>query len=453
MNKFTGLLLVIVAAGLGLAGGYQLAEQASPSIKAEAVSTEPEVLFWRNPMNPAITSPVFTQDDMGMDYLPVYAGTNASPDTVGTVIIDPVVVQNIGVRTAPVEQRGLSRQLTAVGHVDFDEERLASLHPKTTGWVEKLMVDQTGVALSRDAMLLEIYSPDLVAAQQEYLIALANWESLTQHPGQMRDNARQVLDSALERLQLYDVPAHQIEELSTARKPMRSLHIHTPFAGRVMNIGVREGQYITPKDELYLIADLSRVWVSVDVYEDDLPWIALGDKAQMRVRAAPGREFHGVVSFIHPVVDRRSRTVDVRLEFDNPDAVLKPGMFANIVLSVDNRPEALVVPSQAIVRSGQREQVFVAIGEGKFEPRDVRLGISAGGLTQLHSGVEVGERVVVSSQFLIDSESKLLEATAKMMAPDASAQAMTDADMDMSNMSMNDLDMNDMSMDDMEMSP
>lgn len=457
MNK-SAIIVALAALVLGLAGGYLLApgglKQMSSSDSSS--SSEPEVLFWRNPMNPAITSPVFMQDEMGMDYIPVYAdGSTAGDEPAGTVTIDPVVVQNIGVRTAAVEQRPLARRINALGHVDFNEEQLARLHPKTSGWIERLDIEETGKQVNNDTILLSIYSPDLVAAQQEFLVALANWESVRNSSAtQVKNSAKRLLQSTRDRLELFDVPAHQIQELEQSRKLMRNLHIHSPFQGRVMNIGVREGQFVTPKDELYLIADLSRIWVYVDIYEDDLYWINVGDKAELQVRAAPGQQFNGNVSFIHPVQNPKTRTVQVRLEFDNPNLILKPGMFANVVLYVDARPNAVVVPSEAIVRSGDREQLFIAKAGGKFEPRDVTLGISASGYTQVLKGVSPGEQVVVSSQFLIDSESKLREATAKMMATMAGGGDSTSADMSemvMSDMGMDDFDMSDMSMDEMSM--
>lgn len=443
MNKF---VLAVAAVLVGGVVGYMVALNSMP-IKVNETSSnpdEPAVLFWRNPMNPIITSPVFMQDEMGMDYIPVYADGAAVNEVLGTVSIDPVTVQNIGVRTANAEQRELSRQLMALGHVDFNEEQLARMHPKISGWIERLRVEETGVAVKQDTILMEVYSPELVAAQQEYLVALSNWERAK------NATAKRVLQSARERLELFDVPVHQIHELEKTRKPKKQLHIHSPFEGRVMNIGVRDGQYVTPADELYLIANLDRIWVYVDVYEDDLPWIKVGDKAQLEVRAAPGKQFHGTVAFIHPMQDRKTRTVRVRLDVDNPDLVLKPGMFANVVLHVDPRPEAIVVPSEAIIRSGEREQLFVARGQGKFEPREVVLGISAAGYTQVLSGVNVGESVVVSSQFLIDSESKLREATAKMMAG-VENMPMDHGAHDMSDMDMEGMDMSDMDMDDMEM--
>jgi len=467
LNNRIVTIAIVAAIGVGFGAGYWFSTPALVTTTGgESLSSEPEVLFWRNPMNPAITSPVFAQDEMGMDYLPVYAeekkpkektvlfwrnpmnpeitssvfaqdemgmdylpvyadGADESADAavVGTVSIDPVTVQNIGVRTVEVERRTLAREFSALGRVDFNEKRLARLHPKTSGWIESLRIDETGVQVKRDTILLSIYAPDLVTAQQEFLIALSNWETLRSN------SAKRVLDSTRERLELFDVPAHQIKQLEQSRKITKLVHIHSPFQGAVMNIDVRVGQYISPKDELYLIADLNRIWVNVDVFEDKLAWLKVGDTAKMRVRAVPGRNYQGKVTFIHPVLNSKSRTVQVRLEFDNADLALKPGMFANVIFYADPQPDAVVVPNEAIIRSGSREQVFVLRGAGKFEPRLVTLGISADGVTQILDGVKPGEWVVSSGQFLIDSESKLREATAKMMAVIAGGKSRATTDM------------------------
>ncbi len=407
-----------------------------PVYADEGKPKEREVIFWRNPMNPAITSPVFTKDEMGMDYLPVYAeGGSDSLEPAGTVTIDPVTVQNIGVRTAEVKVKTLSREINALGHIDFNEERLARLHPKTSGWIESMNVDETGTKVNHDSILLSIYSPDLVAAQREYLLALNTWEK------SKNTTSKSVLKSARERLELFDVPEHQIIELKKSRKIKKQLHIHSPFQGRVMNIGARDGQYVTPKDQLYLIADLSRIWVNVDVFEDQLSWVNLGDRAAMSVRAEPGRLYNGKVTFIHPVLNSKSRTARVRLEFNNSDQSLKPGMFANVVLYSNPQENAVVVPSESIIRSGSREQVFVVRAPGKFEPREVTIGVTASGLTQIRNGVKEGEQVVTSSQFLIDSESKLREATAKMMAAMSADKESMEADMSMDDMDMSDMEM------------
>jgi len=377
---------------------------------------EPEVLFYRNPMNPAITSPTPAQDEMGMDYIPVYADDGESDEPAGTVRIDPVTVQNIGVRTALAERQTLSRHIRSVGRVAFDEERLSRLHPKTEGWIEELYVDKTGEQIDEDTILLNIYSPQLVSSQQEYLLALNNLDVLKESAyEEIRQGAKELVSSSRERLEMLDVPEHQIRELERSRKVKKYLHIHSPFDGVIINIGAREGQYVTPATELYKIADLSRVWVIADVYENEVSWIQAGDPVDMKLAAIPGRVFSGRVGYIYPYAEAKTRTIKVRLEFDNPDLLLKPDMFADVTIHAQREVDAIVIPAEAVVRSGERDQVFVVREPGKFEPRDVTLGVSARGLVQVIEGVSAGETVVTSSQFLIDSESKLREATAKML--------------------------------------
>jgi Cu(I)/Ag(I) efflux system membrane fusion protein len=376
---------------------------------------EPEVLFYRNPMNPAITSPTPAQDEMGMDYIPVY-DDGESDESAGTVRIDPVTVQNIGVRTALAERQTLSRHIRSVGRVAFDEERLSRLHPKTEGWIEELYVDKTGEQIDEDTILLNIYSPQLVSSQQEYLLALNNLDVLKESAyEEIRQGAKELVSSSRERLEMLDVPEHQIRELERSRKVKKYLHIHSPFDGVIINIGAREGQYVTPATELYKIADLSRVWVIADVYENEVSWIQAGDPVDMKLAAIPGRVFSGRVGYIYPYAEAKTRTIKVRLEFDNPDLLLKPDMFADVTIHAQRKVDAIVIPAEAVVRSGERDQVFVVREPGKFEPRDVTLGVSARGLVQVIEGVSAGETVVTSSQFLIDSESKLREATAKML--------------------------------------
>lgn len=426
MKKST-LLWVLAALVVGAAVGYLVPQKgAGPEMHA---GMERKPLFYRNPMNPAVTSPVPAKDEMGMDYIPVYADTG--PDEAapaGTVRIDPVTVQNIGVRTSPVERRTLSRVIRASGRVDYDEERLARLHPKTEGWIEKLFVDATGQPVKQDSILLGIYSPQLVSTQEEYLLALQNEEVLRDSPFEdIRRGAKELLVSSRERLRLLDVPEHQIRELDQTRKVKKTLHIHSPFDGVVMQLGVREGQYVTPQTELYMIADLSKVWVYVDVFESDLPWVNVGDRAEMRLSGIPGRTFAGRIGYIYPFAEAATRTVKVRLEFDNPDRVLRPDLFADVTIYADRRVDALAVPSEAVVRSGAAEHVFVVRAPGKFEPRRVTLGITSDGWVQVLDGLREGEQVVTSAQFLIDSESKLREATAKMLEAGAAEHDMGDS--------------------------
>lgn len=419
MNNKNIVLAIVVALLTGAGAGYWVSSSRSQYVltKEGSASTERRPLFYRNPMNPQITSPVPAKDEMGMDYVPVYADDKAvGAAPVGTVRIDPTVVQDIGVRTVKAEESAMSRHVRTVGRITLDEDRVARLHPKYDGWVQQLFVGDTGERVKKGTMLLSIYSPQVVATEDEYLLALANEDKLKQSPfSDVQEGAESLLRSTRERLELFDMPAHQLNQLTSERKAIHAVHIHSPFDGVVMNIGAREGARITPDTELYVIADLSHIWVLADLYQDDLPWVHVGDTVKMEVSGIPGRTFTGKVSFIYPYFEAKTRTVKVRLEFDNQDMSLKPDMYANVDILAGKQINAITVPSEAIVRSGTEDEVFVERSPGKYEPRKVTVGVVSDGKTQIVSGLEAGETVVTSSQFLIDSESKLKEATAKML--------------------------------------
>ncbi|PHS34136.1 MAG: efflux transporter periplasmic adaptor subunit [Sulfurovum sp.] len=422
MNKTilsTVVMTLVVGVGIGYGVSvYTSSKMAKTATASESVLKEKtkKIIFYRNAMNPAVTSLVPAKDSMGMDYVPVYADGDAGNDKAGTVKIDPTVVQNIGVRTAKVKVEALSKVVRAVGRVDFDEEKMARLHPKTKGWIEEIFIDKVGETVKKDDILMSIYSPQLVSTQDEYLLALKNVKALSRSPFKdVRDGAKSLVESARERLTLLDVPEHQIKELEKSRKIRKSLHIHTPVAGTVLRIGARKGQHVTPKTELYMIADLHTVWIIAEIYEYELPWIRTGDSAEVTLISVPGKVFKGTVDYIYPYAEAKTRTTKVRLVFKNDDLRLRPDMFAEVNIHVQNQKDALVVPSEAVIRSGNETQVFVVKGAGKYEPRLVKLGIESAGKVSILSGLMEDEEVVTSAQFLIDSESKLREATAKMM--------------------------------------
>lgn len=425
---------------MGGTAGYWLALQEQPNKPETAAVKKP--LYYRNPMNPEVTSTVPTKDDMGMDYIPVYADdASKAAEVPGTVEIDAVTEQNIGVRTAVATRETLSHIVRAVGRVAYDEERLVRLHPKTEGWIEVLNIDKTGQWVKNDEDLLSIYSPKLVSSQQEYILALNNRQVLKNSPIEdIRRGAEELVKSSLERLKLLDVPEHQLHDLTHRQLIKKSLHIHSPEEGIVMNIGVREGQYVTPATELYMIADLSKVWVYANIYEYELPWIAIGDPVEMSLAGIPGRIFKGHLAYIYPYAEAKTRTIKVRLAFDNADLLLKPDMFADVTIQAGKQADMLTIPSEAVVRSGPRNQVFVVRSPGKFEPRTVVLGLNSEGKVAVLKGIEEGERIVTSSQFLLDSESKLREVAAKMSEP---ANADGDPPMDHAGHNMHmDMDMN-----------
>jgi Cu(I)/Ag(I) efflux system membrane fusion protein len=407
------LVIGILMLAIGVGVGYQL-----PSNNTEQGNVGEQgqkILFYRNSMNPEVTSPVPAKDNMGMDYVPVYADGEQS-DVAGMVKIDPVVVQNIAVRTAFAKKMALGRTVRAVGLVSFNEERMVRIHPKVEGWVENVRVDKTGELVKKDDVLLTIYSPKLVSTQQEYLLALSNLAALEKSPfEQIRTGAQELVKSSRERLGFLDVPEHQIKALERTKKIKKGLHVNASTAGTVINIGARQGQFVTPKTELYMLVDLNQVWVYADVYEYELPWVKLGDEVEMTLASVPGKTFTGSVAYIYPYAESKTRTTKVRMVFNNDDLLLRPDMFADVSIKADPIDDSLVIPAEAIVRSGGRVQVFIVREPGKFEPRIVTLGVESDGEVAILSGIKEGDEVVTSAQFLVDSESKLREATNKMM--------------------------------------
>ena len=416
MNKSI-LIIAPIMLVIGLAGGYWLAVSKQTGVQPAKSTADKKILFYRHPMNPSVTSPIPAKDSMEMDYIPVYAQDSGDiKAAAGTVRIDGVTVQNIGVRTAKAIHTTLSHTVRAVGRIAYDEERMVHLHPKTEGWIEKLNVDKTGQWVKKNTDLLSIYSPQLVASQQEYILALNNQKALKNSPFEdIRHGAEELVKSSRERLKLLDVPTHQMRALEQSLKIKKSLHIHSPAEGIVMKIGAREGQFVTPATEIYMIADLRKIWVYANIYEYELPWVKQGDRVEMQLAGIPGKTFKGHLAYIYPYAEAKTRTIKVRLVFDNPDLLLKPEMFAEVTIYAAKQLNAIVIPSEAVIRSGARNQVFVVRAPGKFEPRLVTLGLSSNGKVAVLEGLQASEEVVTSAQFLIDSESKLREATAKML--------------------------------------
>ncbi len=422
MKRFLLLIGIIAGLGLAAAGGYLAGTRLEPkgikSTQAPDSKNKRKILYYRNPMNPAITSPVPAKDQMGMDYVPVYADEKGTNEPPGTVRIDPVMVQDMGVRTEVVRKITLGKMVRGYGRVAYNENNLLVIHPKFKGWIEEQFVSKTGEHVKKGQPLLSVYSPELVASQEEYLLAMASEKMLSESPiAVVRNNASSLTEASRRRLELFDIPESAIQELEKSGRIKKAMVINAPATGTVLMVGVRPGAYVTPVTDLYRIADLSTVWVYGNIFEPDLDWIRLGDKAVMKIAAAPGRTFRGKIDFIYPYEQGKTRTVRIRLLFENPGMVLKPGMFANITITARARHNVLAVPSEAIIRSGEQDQVFIEVAPGRFEPRLVTLGIEARGFTQILSGVKQGEKVVTSAQFLIDSESKLKEATYKMIAP------------------------------------
>ncbi|MFQ5481660.1 MAG: efflux RND transporter periplasmic adaptor subunit [Nitrospinaceae bacterium] len=368
-----------------------------------------KIKYWRGPMNPNYISDKPGKSPMGMDLIPVY-----EDEVSGVVKINPTVVQNIGVKTEVVRKRNLQREIRTVARLTYDERLVNHIHTKYGGWIEKLHVDFTGQEVSQDELLLEIYSPDLVSTQEELVLALRYQESLVNSPfSEIRNGAKRLLESTKTRLELFDVPEHQIRELMKTGKIRKTMHIHSPVRGFVVHKTALQGMFVEPGKPLYTIADLSNIWVLADIYEYEIPWVALGQDAEMTLAYFPGKVFKGKVTFIDPFLDKETRTLKVRMEFSNPDWNLKPEMYANVVLKSEIIHKGVAVPEAAVIRSGESSIVIVQLPGGGFQPRRVVLGTEAEGYFQVLKGVR-SERVVTSSNFLIDSESKLMEAVQKL---------------------------------------
>ena len=328
-------------------------------------------------------------------------------------------MQNMDLRTGLVTRGPLRRVVRTVGVVDFDETALTDVTTKFKGWVEKLYVDSTGQQVHRGDPLFEIYSPELYSAQVEYLLALNQPTNLA------GAGAQALQSSALAKLKFLDVPDEQIAQIRSDGQARKTLRINAPRDGVVVEKMVVEGQMVEAGMKLYRLADLGTVWVQSQIYEQDLPFVRLGQEATVSLSYLPDRKFRGRVTYIYPTVDEKTRTAKVRMEFHNPGYFLKPGMFATVELTAELSPSALLVPDSAVLRSGEKNTVFVALEGGRFEPRTVALGLRAeGNLYQVLSGLSEGERMVTSGQFMLDSESQLREAIQKMLAAQcAPAQA------------------------------
>lgn len=376
-----------------------------------------EPLYWKAPMDPSYVRDAPGKSPMGMDLVPECPGT-ATDVPEGAVVIDTATIQNIGVRTARVERQDLVRSVRAVGRVAYDERRVSHIHTKVQGWVEKLFVDYVGQEVKRGEPLLEIYSPELVATQEELLLATRYRDATQASPfDDVRSGGESLFEATRRRLALWDIPDRDVDRLLEAGEVERTLTLYAPTTGVITRLGVRSGMEVKPNSHLYTIADLSEVWVLADVYEYELPWLELGQMATVELAYLPGQKMQGELTYIAPFLDRETRTAEVRLELDNSAGKLKPEMFGNAVIEAAPRPDVLAIPSSAVIRSGERTIAVVALGGGRFEPRDIELGLDSGdGTLEVLSGLEAGEEVVVSSQFLIDSESNLQEAVRKLLA-------------------------------------
>ncbi len=423
---------IILAAGLiiGIGIGALIMFYAQPAVvkmKTGPVIKEKKILFYRNPMNPSATSPTPMKDDMGMDYVPVYEGENEAAtgeEAPGTVRISTEKIQKTGVRSETVKRRTLRRVIRTVGRVDPDETKVFTINAKVGGWVERLYVNRTDQMVEHHEPLLELYSPELVSAQEEYLLALKEREKVKGSPYQeVKSSSESILNAARQRLKYWDISDDQIKRLEEEGKITRTMTIRAPAHGGVTEKMVVEGQRIEAGESLFKIIDHTSVWVYGELYEYELPFVRIGQMAKITPSYSPVDVYMAAVEHIYthlgaitytPEGSAEIRTAKIRFELRNPVHKLKLGMYVNVELEVETASNAVAVPDSALIDTGVRQVVIVDKGAGRFEPRDVKVGAKGEGYYEILKGVTAGEVVVTSANFLIDSESNLKTALGGM---------------------------------------
>ncbi len=395
MCPICGMTLTPEAAG-------EIIPSSSSAAPARDKAKARKIKHWVAPMDPTYISDEQGKSPMGMDLVPVY-----EDDGGGSVVtINPTVVQNMGVRIERVERGTVFRHVRTIGTVDTAEDLLSVVNLRYSGWIEHIYVDQTGVLVEKGQKLFDIYSPELVSAQEEYLLSLRS-----------AGPNSPLAESARRRLEYWLVSEDTIEQIESEKQASLTVTVVAPQTGYVLHKSVVQGARIEAGVDLYRIGNLDRVWVNAEVYEFDAPWIQLGQRATMELSYVGGDPIEGSVSFVHPTLNPKSRTLTVRLEFDNPRILLKPGMFATVEIEARPKEDVVVVPAEAIIHSGKRQLVFVALELGRYEMREVTTGVAGDRQrTEILSGLHPGERVVTSGQFLLDSESQLNEAVQKLLA-------------------------------------
>jgi Cu(I)/Ag(I) efflux system membrane fusion protein/cobalt-zinc-cadmium efflux system membrane fusion protein len=395
------------------------ARAAKNELKAGMVDpkTGKKIKYWTSPMDPTYISPKPGKSPMGMDLVPVYEEKGEEKESASTIRIDPVTMQNMGVRLGRVQREALVKDIRTIGNITYDETKIFTVNTKFSGWIEKLYINFIGEDVKKGQPLFDIYSPELVSAQEEYLLALNQYRKLgnSSYTG-IRDGARRLLEASRTRLRYWDLTERQIARIDKSGRVQKILTIYSPASGIVTQKEAFIGHYVKEGEHQYEIVDLSSVWVDVDVYEYELPWVKKGMVAEMDLSYIPGKRFKGKVLFIYPYLDAKTRTAKLRLAFANPGYELKPGMYANIYLKSVIAKSGLVIPQEAVIDSGVRKVVFVALGKGKFQPRDVKIGLEVGDASyQVLDGLKEGDEIVLSAQFMLDSESRLREAIQKML--------------------------------------
>ena len=439
--KASNLIVGLVVLGAVGAGGYWLGGRphgaadtttaAAPATGASANTPKTrKLLYYRNPMGLPDTSPTPKKDPMGMDYIPVYEGEDedaGQPAAAGQIRISTEKIQRLGVRTEAVARRALGRTVRAAGRVEPDERRVHVISPKFEGYVERLYVNVTGQSVGKGQPLFDVYSPELVSAQREYAIAQQGVQAMAGAGSEAQAGMRQLADSSLARLRNWDLSTEQVNALVKSGEARRTITFRSPVSGIVTEKKAVQGMRFMPGEMLYQVTDLSSVWVIADVFEQDIGAVKNGSQASVKINAYPDKIFEGKITYVYPTLKAETRTIPVRVELANPGQLLKPAMFSQVEVQVGARAPVLTVPDSAVLDSGTRRIVLVQVKEGRFEPREVKLGSRSDNYIEVQDGVREGEQVVVAANFLIDAESNLKAAIGGMGSGAAAPAAASSA--------------------------
>ncbi|MFQ5743897.1 MAG: efflux RND transporter periplasmic adaptor subunit [Acidobacteriota bacterium] len=408
-------------AGPALLGLDDTSATATPEEATDAGSQqqgERKIKYWRGAMDPTFISDKPGKSPMGMDLIPVYEDEEEAAPA-GTVRIDPVFVQNIGVQTEEVKRTDIPFTIRTVGNLTYNDRQVALVNTKYEGWIEKVYVNYVGEPVHKGQKLFEVYSPQLVTTQKEYLQALDYARRMAAGPyPNIAERARSLLESARERLSYWDITDEQISELEESGHPRRTLAVTSAVDGVMvekMNQAL-EGMYVNPGMNLYKLVDLSTIWVEVEIFENQVPWLKLGQRAVIELPYEPGSRYVGKVRYLYPFFNNKTRTMKVSIELQNPGQKLRADMYANVTFEVPSARNVLAVPEEAVIQSGTRNIVVLDQGNGTFKVTEVTLGVNGSDMWEVTDGIEEGDRVVVSAQFLIDSESSLKEAIRKIIS-------------------------------------
>lgn len=407
------VLSAVGAGGYWLGGQGQAAPAESVAVAEAGNASSPKarkILFYRNPMGLPDTSPTPKKDPMGMDYIPVYEGEDedaGKPGAANQIRVSTEKIQKLGVRTEAASLRSLGKTVRAAGRVEPDERRVHMISPKFEGYVERLHVNVTGQPVARGQALFEVYSPELVSTQREYAISMQGIDAMRGAAPDALAGMKQLAESSLARLRNWDLSPEQIASLVKTGDAKRTITFRSPVSGIVTEKKAVQGMRFTAGEPLYQVTDLSSVWVLADVFEQDIGLAKTGSKASIRINAYPDKAFEGRITYVYPTLKAETRTVPVRVELANPGQMLKPGMFTQVEMQVGDGSQVLAVPDSAVIDSGTRQIVLVQVKEGRFDPREVKLGARSDNYVEVREGVKEGEQVVVAANFLIDAESNL----------------------------------------------